>query len=484
MPRGVVTPHDAEDVAHAVEWARAAHLSLVPRGGATGMPGGNVGPGVVLDLTRLTDITPPDEASEVNGGHGYIEAGAGAVAEDVDRVARRRGRHLAALPSSAAWCTVGGMVACDAAGARSFGHGPTHDQVLALEVVRSDGTLEWLGGDTGPSRWTGLRGSLGGAGALATWPWPSVRKNSSGYALDRFLTSGNAAQLVVGSEGTLAVVTRAHLRTLPLPEHAGVCLLGVPHVDVLAPLALEAERLGATACEYFGAALLKLAEAPTGMLDGLCVDAGALLLEFRGSRAAVETSLAEAESLARDQGKCRSGRGEHEARRLWEIRHAASPTIARAARRGLRSLQFMEDGVVPPEALGAYLSGVEAILARHETTGVVFGHAGDGNLHVNPLVDVGRADWRARVRSMLEQSVTLVTELGGTLAGEHGDGRLRAPFLERVWGPGPTAAFQQVKDALDPEHILNPGVVLALPGQDPLAGFGDGPEAVGAVGAQ
>jgi FAD/FMN-containing dehydrogenase len=85
---------------------------------------------------------------------------------------------------------------------------------------------------------------------------------------------------------------------------------------------------------------------------------------------------------------------------------------------------------------------------------------------------------------MLEESVTLVTELGGTLAGEHGDGRLRAPFLERVWGPGPTAAFQQVKDALDPEHILNPGVVLALPGQDPLAGFGDGPEAVGAVGAQ
>jgi FAD/FMN-containing dehydrogenase len=158
-------------------------------------------------------------------------------------------------------------------------------------------------------------------------------------------------------------------------------------------------------------------------------------------------------------------------RNLWSVRHAASPLIAESAKSGLVSTQIIEDSVVPPEAFGAYLSGVDDILDAAETDAVVFGHAGDANIHVNPLIDVGRPSWREDARTLLLETVDLVADLGGTLSGEHGDGRLRAPFIERVWGPKLTASFARTKAALDPAGILNPGVIIARPGQDPLEGL-------------
>jgi FAD/FMN-containing dehydrogenase len=134
-------------------------------------------------------------------------------------------------------------------------------------------------------------------------------------------------------------------------------------------------------------------------------------------------------------------------------------------------MQFVEDSVVHSDHLGAYLGTMEALLALEETDAVIFGHAGDGNVHDNPLIDVRRRDWRARARRILEGTVELVAELPGTLSGEHGDGRIRAPFHERIFGPSFARAFRAVKEALDPRAILPPGVLVAEPGQDPLAGL-------------
>jgi FAD/FMN-containing dehydrogenase len=160
-----------------------------------------------------------------------------------------------------------------------------------------------------------------------------------------------------------------------------------------------------------------------------------------------------------------------EARELWRLRKAASPIIAREAGQGRISTQFIEDSVVPVSRLGDYLSGLDRILNAARLDAVIFGHAGDGNVHVNPLVEIHRPDWEEQVRTVLDQVVDLVASLGGTLAGEHGDGRLRAPFMERIWGAELGRAFQSVKETLDPAGILNPGVVVPLPGQDPLEGL-------------
>ena len=143
--------------------------------------------------------------------------------------------------------------------------------------------------------------------------------------------------------------------------------------------------------------------------------------------------------------------------RLWALRHAASPALTRLSP-SLKSMQFIEDAAIPPEKLPQYIRGVREILTRHEVKGVIFGHAGDSHVHVNPLIDVRRPGWRDAVRAILDEVTSLAAQLGGTISGEHGDGRLRTPLLARVWDAQSVALFAQVKEAFDPLNILNPGV--------------------------
>src|SRR5207248_8177413 len=142
---------------------------------------------------------------------------------------------------------------------------------------------------------------------------------------------------------------------------------------------------------------------------------------------------------------------------LWELRHAASPILSRLDP-SLRSMQFIEDGAVPPARLADSVRGVRESLARNGVRGVIFGHAGDAHVHVNPLIDVSASDWRARAARILDEVTDLVARLGGTLTGEHGDGRLRTPLLERVWPEEARARFALVKRCLEPLGICNPGV--------------------------
>lgn len=451
------------------------------------MPGGNVGDGVVLDLTRLTgtdwtrggavagDAATGAGLAGVRAGVAGVRAGAGVVANVLDVEARTRGHSFPALPSSAPWCTVGGMVSTDAAGARSFRFGPTHDWIEALQVVHASGHVERLNRGDGQRApvWSDLLDSM----AETRLPdRPPLHKNSSGYALQRFCAEGDPIQLVAGSEGTLVVVTEATLRPEPLPAHRGVALLGLPHLSELPSLVAEVRRLGGNACEYFGLRLLELGgllEDPR--LDPLETRCGALLVEFSGSRGHVADGLAGLAAAAGSAGGMQSSTDPTEAEALWTLRHGASPAIAHAAGRR-RSVQFIEDCVVPVAGLATFVEGVEAALARQGWEGVVFGHAGDGNLHVNPLVDLEDPEWRVRVLAILDEVVDLVVSLGGTLSGEHGDGRIRAPYLDRIWSRAHLEAFRRAKDALDPRGVLNPGVILPLARQDPLRGFAAGPD--------
>jgi FAD/FMN-containing dehydrogenases len=153
-------------------------------------------------------------------------------------------------------------------------------------------------------------------------------------------------------------------------------------------------------------------------------------------------------------------------RELWELRHAASPILA--AMEHVTSMQFIEDGAVPLSRLPDYVKGVRQALAAREVSGVIFGHAGDAHVHVNPLVDVRQPDWREKVAGLLEDVVALTARLGGTLTGEHGDGRIRTPLLHRVWHKDALRAFSLVKKAFDPNNIFNPGVKIPLPGQSAI----------------
>lgn len=429
------------------------------------MPGGNLGPGIVFSLARgFDEIGDPDPERR------RIRVGAGAIAADVERAARTRGLTLPCLPSSSEWCTVGGMAANNAAGARSFGHGSVARWIEGIEGIDAGGERFRLPARPAGSDFLDRVTQLPGPTMRDRLPpAPDVRKNASGYGLERLWTTGNPLQILIGSEGTLAILTSLTLRLAPLPTARGMHLTAVDDPARLAERSVQAVDTGAVSCEFLDRRLLEM----SGLVDDpefgpLAKDARALLLlEFEGTLEQVTEGLERARELDDDRG--RTATDPAELKRLWSLRHRASPTIARQARHGRISTQFIEDSVVPPARLGDYVVGIEQILGRAGFDAVIFGHAGDGNVHVNPLVEVDAPDWKERVRRVLDDTSALVARLGGTLTGEHGDGRIRAPYLERIWGPEWTSAFRGVKDLFDPDGVLNPGVILPQPGQDPLA---------------
>jgi len=466
----VARPVDSEDVSTLVEWAGSEGLSLIPRGGGTGMPGGNVGPGVILDLTSWTSLERTDPDTHT------VWADAGVLADDLSRAGASSGLFFPALPSSSDRCRVGGMVANNAAGARSFGYGAVKAWVEALDVVLPDGTSARLTRHSGgESPFDALHSEVQERwGHHVRQSWPAVRKNSSGFALDDWIPGGDPVSLLIGSEGALGVVTRAQVRLTPEPSERAVVLLALPSLNDLTAVSEAAGHAGAAACEFFGHRFMEIGGLNTSAeVEEIGKGAVALMMveleDRRGTLAdTLSTFMSEVDGLGLAS---RVARGPAERRRIWALRHAASPAVAARASGGLVSMQFIEDSVVPPPALPAYLVGLRDILDQEQTDAVMFGHAGDGNVHVNPLIDVRRTDWRDRVRRILDGTVDLVAHLGGTLSGEHGDGRLRSSFHPRIWGSELDAAFRFVKNSLDPQGILNPGVVVSAPGQDPLAGL-------------
>ncbi len=436
------------------------------------MPGGNVGPDIVVEIGRAfsgIELRPSG-----SGGAGRIRVGAGATGREADRAAGELGGFLPFLPSSSRWCSVGGMVANNAAGPRSFRYGATHAWVEAVEGYFAWGEPFRAGPDGRSAEpfdrlHASLAASIRPAGKRPIDGWPSVRKNASGYGLDRFLPSGNPTDLLVGSEGTLAVITTVELRFAPLPDDRGLAVVPVFSAGELAELAGVADEAGATACEFLGRRYLELARPRLhAALRDLARGAFALvILEVTGSPGEVSEELG---VLTERGGRAALvTRDPDEAKGLWALRRTASPVIAREAEAGRFSTQFIEDSVVPPSQLATYLVELERILGEVRLDAVTFGHAGDANVHVNPLVPTRDEDWRVRVREAFEAVIELVASTGGTLSGEHGDGRLRAPMLPRIWSPAWIRAFTEVKETLDPRGILNPGVILPREGgPDPL----------------
>jgi FAD/FMN-containing dehydrogenase len=368
------------------------------------------------------------------------------------------------------------MASTNAAGAHSLRFGSTRRWVNAIDCVFADGARSSLRRGTAPpgtapaiERFLTLASTLAPQESATPSVHPGVLKESSGYAIAEFARSEELIDLLVGSEGTLAFFTELELALIPVAGATSSLLSAFASLEDAVVAAGRARASGAVACELLDRTFLEVAA--TGGASDLPADTeAALLVEVEGadvneaaeSARAVERAFREAGAtvarLALDPV--------HETE-IWELRHAASPILARLDSR-LRSMQFVEDCAVPPEALPAYVRGVRSILAANETRGVIFGHAGESHVHVNPLVDVARPDWRDRVERILSDVTALAASLGGTLAGEHGDGRLRTPLLPRVWSAEAVERFAAVKRAFDPQNILNPGVKTALRGQRAL----------------
>jgi FAD/FMN-containing dehydrogenase len=475
VPDAVALPRTSDDVRALVRQAAREGWALVPRGAGSGIPGGNIGRGVIVDLQRF------DEPLDVADGHATV--GAAVTWRDLDQAAEPHGWRLPPDPSSSAYCTLGGMAATNASGAHSLRFGSMRHWVEDVEMVTGDAEIVRLSRHDPPPlvgselehrfAW-GPAPLIEAAGGEIRTRFPRTTKNSAGYALDAFLDSGSLVDLVVGSEGTLGVIMALKVRLAPRPASVASLLVGLHDLEQLPTAIACLTPSGPTALELLDRSFLQLAEGNTAFPVGGWQ--AALLLDFEGDDPEVRGAVGAArQDVAAIAAFTQSAFRQGERETLWSLRHAASPTLARLPDTR-RSMQVIEDGCVPVEHLGTYLRGVHAAAAEAGIEVVAFGHAGDGHLHVNALVDTTEPGFGARLERLLAPVTALVVELGGTPSGEHGDGRLRVAAVGALYGERIVGLFRSVKAAFDPAGVFNPGVIF--PGHAaPAAGFKVGPEA-------
>ena len=488
VPAAVAIPRHVDDLTRLVHMACDQGVSLVPRGAGSGMPGGNVGSGIVVDLQRFRR---PLRISTDK----YAYVGAAVTWADLNQAARRLSLRLPPDPASGSFCTIGGMTATNAAGARSVRYGSMRRWVSGVELLTVDGEVGWLSraGRTGRRVKRGQRRRIGERLAvedrfdrdarpvlqdhqtLIAERFPTTTKNSSGYALDEFLKSDDLVDLIVGSEGTLGFITRVEVELDHQPAASAAVLLALKDLATLGDVVRSLLSLDPSAVELLDRTFLDVAQIPDRPLQG--VDA-LLLVEFERPEQAAARGVA-GDAVRRTAPWCvyvETALADEDRANLWRLRHAASSRLAQLPPTR-RSLQIIEDGCVPIDVLGRYISRVRQAAQDAAIEIVAFGHAGDGHLHVNALVDTTQADFPQRLSTLLETVTEVVAELGGTTSGEHGDGRLRTPLLARTYGPEVTALFKLVKDTFDPSGILNPGVIVGAGEPDPVAHLKVGPGA-------
>ncbi|TCC05562.1 FAD-binding and (Fe-S)-binding domain-containing protein [Kribbella soli] len=494
VPDLVVVPADAEDLAAAVALTAAAGAPVVVRGGGTSMAGNAIG-GVVIDtsrhVNRILDIDTSARTAVVEPG---------VVLTDLLAAAKPHGLAFGADPSSASRATLGGMIANNACGAHSVAWGTTADNLRSLDVILADATRLTLDSGLG----TGAAPDAAELAALAARPgregevhqalqafagrnellirrrFGQFTRQISGYALHRLLPEYgyNVAALLAGSEGGLAATLRATVQLVELPKAKVLCVLGfadsitsadcVPVVLRHAPLTIESinnELVDRLPTEVRDAAV------HAGLPSGNAW----LLVEIGGEDEAAAASAARAmlEEL-RDSGATASLVTDPKAQAvLWRCRTDAAGLATRRAD-GAEAWGGWEDAAVPPERLGAYLRGLDELLGRHGLSGASYGHFGEGCMHMRIDFDLLSARGIATYREFVEQAADLVVELGGSVSGEHGDGRARGELLSRMYGADGVALLGELKRIWDPAGVLNPGMIVDPPQLD-LAIRHDGP---------
>lgn len=421
QPEVVVLPGTTEQVSQVVKLAGEARAPLVPRGMSSGLAAGSIpltAGGIVLCLTRMNHVL------EIDTENAAVRTEAGVITADLQSQVEKHGLFYPPDPSSIRHSTIGGNIACNAGGPRCLKYGVTGDYVLGLTVVLADGNVLRTGG--------------------------KPIKDVTGYDLNGLFT---------GSEGTLGVITEALLRLVAKPGYARTALaeyISLADASHTVNAILKAGILPATLELMDQTAIVCIEEA---MHLGLPTDIEALLLiETDGTDE--QTVLREIEATARicqEKGARSVKLAQTEAERssLWKARRSISPSLARKAPNKLG-----EDITVPRSAIPEVIQRLRGISAKYGLPIVIFGHAGDGNLHPNILFDKRQPEQWAKVEQMVVEIFDASLALGGTLSGEHGVGVLKRPHLERALGPLSIEVQRRIKQALDPMNILNPGKIF------------------------
>ena len=447
VPTAVVWPRSTDEILATLAVARALGVPLTMRGAGTSIAGNAVGSGLVVDtskhLNRVVSIDPESRSAVVEPG---------AVHAVLQRAAAPHGLRFGPDPSTHTRCTIGGMIGNNACGSRALGYGRTSDNVIALTSVL--GTGEVVSGDA-PSALTALVDSE--LGHIRT-SFGQFGRQVSGYAMEQLLPENGRRfdRFLVGSEGTLAVVLGATVRLVEDAPARALAVLGYPSMAEAADDVPALLRHPLVACEGLDSRIVDVVRAHQGRVPDLPKGEGWLFAEVTADTRAEAESLAAAVQAEAGALGGRVVADPAEMAALWRIREDGAGLAARSLSRPAYS--GWEDAAVPPARLGDYLREFEALLAEHRLDGVPYGHFGDGCVHVR--IDFEFADQGRSFRAFLLDSARLLVGYGGSLSGEHGDGRARSELLPLMYDEQSMALFSAAKAICDPDDLLNPGILV------------------------
>ncbi|MET9019303.1 FAD-binding and (Fe-S)-binding domain-containing protein [Actinopolymorpha sp. NPDC004070] len=475
LPVGVVQPVDVDDVLATVDVCHRLGVPLLPRGAGTSIAGQAVNTAVVMDFSRHLDaivsVDPDRRRARVQPG---------VVLDDLRKAAAPYGLTFGPDPSTHNRCTLGGMIGNNACGSHSVAWGKTVDNVSDLDVVLADGTrltagptsedeLTRLCADPGRTGqlFRDLRAVRDTYGDLVRTEFPDLTRRVSGYNLDQLLPEQgfHLARALVGSEGTCATLLEAEVHLVESPPARALTVLGFPDqfvaADNVVPL-LDLHPLTIESVDSKIVAIVRARNPSNPALEAL-PDGGAWLYVETGGE-----SVAEAEARGREVARVMAGHGATSVvvsdpgrmKALWRVREDGAGSTTRLPD-GSEAYPGWEDAAVPPQRLGGYLRGFDALLAEHGRQGIYYGHFGDGCIHVRIDFDLLSAEGVAGFRRFMEDAADLVTSHGGSLSGEHGDGQARAELLDRMYPPAILGAFEDFRSAWDPDGLMNPKRIVS-----------------------
>jgi FAD/FMN-containing dehydrogenase/Fe-S oxidoreductase len=481
-PLGVIRPRSAADVSACVRYAAEKRIPIHARGAGTGVAGESLGSGLILDfsahLRRVIRLEPE-----------RVRLQPGVVHERLNAILRPLGRVLGPDPASDQVTTVGSMIAIDAGGSRWLKYGSMRRHVQSLQVVLADGEIlevgrEELADGASASTIPRKRDLVNRLAALLTdnaelirRHQPNTPQNHCGYDLVDILADGHIdlARLLVGSEGTLALITEATLRTEALPRYRGVAVILFDSVEKAARAVPDVVASSPSACDLMDRRHLSLARAAEPRFDQLIPleTEAALLVEQDGEdslevRGRLNRLVNELWQQKRVAFGARQAFEDNETELFWRLDDKEQPVLYRTA--GLnRPLPIVEDMAVSPGVLPDFLVRMQNVLKRNQVTAALYCHAGQGQLHVQPFLDLGGPDDVQRMRRLAEELYEEVFSLGGSIGGEHACGLSRTAFVRRQAGPL-FDVFREVKRIFDPANIFNPGKIVG-DGEDLTAGY-------------
>ena len=483
-PLGVVIPRDADDVSAVIETCNNAGVSVLPRGGGTGLSGQTVNRGVVIDFSKYMH-----DVLEINGDEGWVQTQPGITIDELNRHVAHTGKYFTPDPSTSSRANIGGAMGNNSCGSHSIIYGKTVDQVQQMSVILSDGspasfealTTSQLESKMGLSSlegqiYRGIPGIADSAAPEVDKRFPKILRRVGGYNIDRVyspVADGpiiDLTQVMVGSEGTLAAVTDTRLKLWNIPKSKGLAVLHFHTLRESMEATVATLEHDVSAVEHIGEIIINQARKSLGFsrnigfLQGEPTDI--LVVEMTGENTSeVESKLTAFEQTIKRETNTFAVTILLEParqRQVWAMREAGLGLMMNVEG-DTKPLPFVEDTAVSPERLPEYVERFDEIVRRHGTEAGYYGHASVGCLHIRPLVNLKKNTGIDAMYQITDEISDLVLEFGGSLSGEHGDGIVRGAWAEKMFGAELIGHFREVKGLFDPNGIMNPGKVFDTP---------------------